>query len=187
MVGVFVCIFCFLISHTEGVIFRMFPEIMYTLARGVATSRSFSTTAFTSARVFNAPKKFRVTEEQKVKEVKVPKGDFRGEVSGYREERVVLSDDGAIIACWHPQPKFPYELSRPIPRETVSSASSVMNTQVTDDMKELFHHKPERFQRRDLMRITSTTKHQWFAHPHSLEREKRIRRAQRLPKEKPFL
>ena len=103
MVGVFVCIFCFLISHTEGVIFRMFPEIMYTLARGVATSRSFSTTAFTSARVFNAPKKFRVTEEPKVKEVKVPKGDFRGEVSGYREERVVLSDDGAIIACWHPQ------------------------------------------------------------------------------------
>ena len=82
------------------------------------------------------------------------------------------------------QPKFPYELSRPIPRETVSSASSVMNTQVicihwqiiaffkanltyldhatlityvafqvTDDMKELFHHKPERFQRRDLMRV----------------------------------
>ena len=100
---VYLCIFCFLISHTEGVIFRTFPEIMYTLARGVAASRSFSTTAFASARVFNAPKKFRVTEEQKVKEVKVPKGDFRGEVSGYREERVVLSDDGAIIACWHPQ------------------------------------------------------------------------------------
>ena len=113
MVGVFVCIFCFLISHTEGVIFRMFPEIMYTLARGVATSRSFSTTAFTSARVFNAPKKFRVTEEPKVKEVKVPKGDFRGEVSGYREERVVLSDDGAIIACWHPQVLCPSEKSKP--------------------------------------------------------------------------
>ena len=85
---------------------------MYTLARGVATSRSFSTTAFTSARVFNAPKKFRVTEEPKVKEVKVPKGDFRGEVSGYREERVVLSDDGAIIACWHPQVLCPSEKSK---------------------------------------------------------------------------
>ena len=112
MVCVFVCIFCFLISHTEGVIFRMFPEIMYTLARGVAASRSFSTTAFASARVFNAPKKFRVTEEPKVKEVKVPKGDFRGEVSGYREERVVLSDDGAIIACWHPQVLCPSEKSK---------------------------------------------------------------------------
>ena len=95
--------FCCLISQTKGVTFRMFSEAMYNLARGVAASRSFSTTALASARVFNAPKKFRVIEEEKVKEVKAPKGDFRGDVSGYRDERVVLSDDGAIIACWHPQ------------------------------------------------------------------------------------
>ena len=91
----------------------MFSEAMYNLARGVAASRSFSTTALASARVFNAPKKFRVIEEEKVKEVKAPKGDFRGDVSGYRDERVVLSDDGAIIACWHPQvlcPKKSFKL-----------------------------------------------------------------------------
>ena len=49
---------------------------MYNLARGVAASRSFSTTALASARVFNAPKKFRVIEEEKVKEVKETKMDL---------------------------------------------------------------------------------------------------------------
>ena len=28
-----------------------------------------------------------------------------------------------VIACWHPPPKFPYELSRPIPREETVSTS----------------------------------------------------------------
>ena len=37
--------------------------------------------------------------------------------------------------------------------------TSVIPLQVTEDMKELYHHKPERFQRRDLMRATWTTKH----------------------------
>lgn len=160
---------------------------MLALARVVSLSRSFSTSASVSVRVYNAPKKFRPKEEEKEVKVKVPKGDLRGEVPGYREERIVLSDDGAIIACWHPQPKFPYELSRPIPRSTENSTSSVMNTQVTEEMKELYHHKPERFQRRDLMKVTSTTKHRWFPHPHSVAREKKERREQKWPREKPFL
>ena len=81
----------------------MFPEAMFALARGISLLRSFSTSASVSVRVYNAPKKFRPKEEEKEVKVKVPKGDLRGEVPGYREERIVLSDDGAIIACWHPQ------------------------------------------------------------------------------------
>ena len=34
----------------------------------------------------------------------------------YREEKIVTNEDGSIIVCWHPEPKFPYELSQPIPR-----------------------------------------------------------------------
>ena len=81
----------------------MFPEVMLTLARGVSVSRSFATSATVSVRVFNPPKKFRPKEEEIKVKAKVPKGSLKGEVSGYREERIVLSDDGAIIACWHPQ------------------------------------------------------------------------------------
>ena len=93
------CIFCVISLKTLA----MVPEVMLALARGVSVSRSFSTSAVASARVFNAPKKFRPKEEEKEVKVKIPKGDLRGEVAGYREERIVLSDDGAIIACWHPQ------------------------------------------------------------------------------------
>ena len=34
----------------------------------------------------------------------------------YREERIVTNEDGSIIVCWHPEPKFPYEFTQPIPR-----------------------------------------------------------------------
>lgn len=37
-----------------------------------------------------------------------------------------------------------------------------MKVQAVADMKELYHHKDERLQRRDLMRLTWTTKHRWF-------------------------
>ncbi len=35
---------------------------------------------------------------------------------GYRDERVTTTSDGAVIVCWHPETKFPYELTRPVPR-----------------------------------------------------------------------
>ena len=34
----------------------------------------------------------------------------------YREEKIVTNEDGSIIICWHPEPKFPYEFTQPIPR-----------------------------------------------------------------------
>ena len=102
----------------------------------------------------------------------------------YREERVVLTSDGAVICCWHPQPKFPYELSRPIPRSEMTGTPSPLKVQMTDDMKELYHHKPERFHRRDLMRLTWTTKHKWFGNKKHIEKEMNERKN---PREKPFL
>ena len=35
----------------------------------------------------------------------------------YRDEKIVTNEDGSIVICWHPEPKFPYELTQPVPRE----------------------------------------------------------------------
>jgi large subunit ribosomal protein L42 len=102
----------------------------------------------------------------------------------YREERVVVTSDGAVICCWHPEPKFPYELSKPIPRSEMPGTNSPLKVQMTEDMKELYHHKPERFHRRDLMKLTWTTKHKWF--PNRKQQEKAMDE-RKNPREKPFL
>lgn len=104
---------------------------------------------------------------------------IRSNTKGYRDERVVLNEDGSIIICWHPEPKFPYEFSRPLPSQTVQTDSK-LKVQAVEDMKELYHHKPERLQRRDLMRLTWTTKHAWFANTY-------WRKERKYPKERPFL
>ena len=31
-------------------------------------------------------------------------------------ERIVATSDGAVLVCWHPEKKFPYEFTRPVPR-----------------------------------------------------------------------
>jgi len=104
--------------------------------------------------------------------------------SGYRDERIVVTEDKTVIACWHPPPQFPYEMSRPIPRQENTGSSSPLKVQVTDDMKELFHHKHDRFLRRDLMRITWTTKHRWFP---NRSRQVRLRDQAKNPREKPYM
>merc|ERR1712083_196122 len=80
--------------------------------------------------------------------------------AAYREERIVTNQDGSVIVCWHPEPKFPYELTQPIPRNIPTEQT--MQVQAVEDMKELYHHKNERLARRDLMRLTWTSKHRWF-------------------------
>ena len=57
-----------------------------------------------------------------------------------------------------------------------------LNIQHVEDMKELYHHKPERLVRRDLMRLTWTTKHRWFPN-----NEHRYEDCRKRPRERPFL
>ena len=101
-------------------------------------------------------------------------------IIAYRDERVVLNEDGSIIICWHPEPKFPYEFTRPLPSQSKIETDSKLKIQAVEDMKELYHHKPERLQRRDLMRLTWTTKHSWFPNTY-------WRKLRKDPKEKPYL
>ena len=98
---------------------------------------------------------------------------------GHRDEKVVFNEDGSMIVCWHPEPNFPYEHTRPIPTQSVKTDSK-LKVQAVEDMKELYHHKPERLQRRDLMRLTWTTKHMWFPQTY-------WRKQKKGPKERPYL
>ena len=41
----------------------------------------------------------------------------------YREEQVVVTNDGTVVACWHPAPQFPHALTRPIPRSQLQASS----------------------------------------------------------------
>jgi hypothetical protein len=54
---------------------------------------------------------------------------LRGQAGAYRQERVVLNEDGSVIVCWHPEPKFPFELTRPVPR-TIPINSKYESTQI---------------------------------------------------------
>ena len=101
----------------------------------------------------------------------------------YREESIAVTEDGAVLACWHPPPKFPYEMTRGLPVQE-RAASSPLKVTVTEDMKELYHHKHERFARRDLMRITWTTKHKWFPSKRRIWREIDEKKN---PREKPYM
>lgn len=98
---------------------------------------------------------------------------------GYRDEKVVFNEDGSMVVCWHPEPKFPYEYTRPLPTQSVETDSK-LKVQAVEDMKELYHHKPERLQRRDLMRLTWTTKQMWFSNTY-------WRKQRKDPKERPYL
>ena len=61
-----------------------------------------------------------------------------------------------------------------------------MQVQAVEDMKELYHHKNERLARRDLMRLTWTSKHRWFGRNRAqmLVREMREKDSRR---ERPYL
>merc|ERR1712083_784807 len=103
--------------------------------------------------------------------------------AAYREERIVTNQDGSVIVCWHPEPKFPYELTQPIPRNIPTEQT--MQVQAVEDMKELYHHKNERLARRDLMRLTWTSKHRWFGR--SRAQSMRMKIHDQNSRERPYL
>jgi hypothetical protein len=109
----------------------------------------------------------------------------RAATGNYREEKVVTTPSGDTIVCWHPPPRFPYHLTQPLPRHEMQE-NSKLKTQYTEDMKELYHHKHPRLKRRDLMRITWTTKHNWFVLKSHTKFGQKIT-ARKWPREKPYL
>lgn len=85
-------------------------------------------------------------------------------------ERIVVTDDGSVVVCWHPEKPFPYEFSKPIP-EIVSQENSVLKIQNMSEVYSIFKPNKEEFVREELMKITYTTKHRWF--PRSRDKYKK--------------
>jgi large subunit ribosomal protein L42 len=76
------------------------------------------------------------------------------------EEQITVSDDGSTIVCWHPEPRFPYECSRPLPPEQETHAT--LKIQSLNEVRSVFVEKKQEFVRQELMSLTYTTKHRWF-------------------------
>uniref|UniRef100_A0A1B6DVY7 Large ribosomal subunit protein mL42 n=1 Tax=Clastoptera arizonana TaxID=38151 RepID=A0A1B6DVY7_9HEMI len=90
------------------------------------------------------------------------------------EDRVVITDDGSTIVCWHPEKSFPYECSKPLP-ETPTVEHSVLKVQNSADIYEVFKSTKKEEVQAELMKITHTTKHKWVHPP------------KRFLKKKPFV
>jgi len=78
-----------------------------------------------------------------------------------KNDKVVLTDDGGLIICWHPEVQHPYEMSRPVPEHTVVTQSN-LKIQALQPVSEVFRQKHDRMMVRELMHLTYTTKHKWF-------------------------
>ncbi|XP_037070911.1 39S ribosomal protein L42, mitochondrial-like [Pollicipes pollicipes] len=95
--------------------------------------------------------------------------------SGAGEHKVVVSNNGSTIVCWHPEPAFPYECSKPLPApETSAADQSALRNPFTDGLdsslkgvqryKHMFVRRSDKQVREELMKLTHTNKHIWFPH-----------------------
>lgn len=85
-------------------------------------------------------------------------------------ECVAVSDDGNIIACWHPEKPILYEHTRPISNAELDDNPGVLKKV---DFANLQRPKPDEMVRERLMALTATTKHRWF--PRSRDKKNRKR------------
>ncbi|KAG8226299.1 hypothetical protein J437_LFUL002738 [Ladona fulva] len=96
---------------------------------------------------------------------------------------VAETDDGTCFVCWHPERKFPYKYTRPLPQPTEKSAeltNSPLKSKEASDVYQVFKEKTPEAVREELMKITHTTKHRWF--PRS-----RDKYAKKTPRDREYL
>ncbi|CAN7988384.1 unnamed protein product, partial [Ixodes hexagonus] len=80
-----------------------------------------------------------------------------------RSHKIVLTDDGSTIVCWHPEEEFPYEHTKPLPKidPVLNEGDSALKLQVRlDNIKR--HYRNERLEIEALTKLTYTTKHRWY-------------------------
>lgn len=100
--------------------------------------------------------------------------------SSNAKTEIVATDDGSTFVAWHPPQDFPYECTKPLPGPLHAEDTSVLKTQMTNELKEIFNKKTEEQARQELMNITHTTKHRWF--PRS-----RDKKAKKTPMDREYL
>ncbi|KAJ3664030.1 hypothetical protein Zmor_008236 [Zophobas morio] len=93
--------------------------------------------------------------------------------------KIVLADDESTFVAWHPKLDYPYECTQPLPEVSVTD-TSVLKTQLTPQLMEVFNKKTPEQARQELMNITHTTKHRWFPRA-------RDKRAKKTPMDREYL
>ncbi|KAK5642363.1 hypothetical protein RI129_008530 [Pyrocoelia pectoralis] len=93
---------------------------------------------------------------------------------------IVLTDDRSTYVAWHPQQDFPYECTRPLPEPKIEESTSVLKTNLTPELMQIFKKKTDEQARQELMNITFTTKHRWFPRA-------RDKRAKKTPMDREYL
>uniref|UniRef100_T1JK08 Large ribosomal subunit protein mL42 n=1 Tax=Strigamia maritima TaxID=126957 RepID=T1JK08_STRMM len=78
------------------------------------------------------------------------------------ESCITLTDDGSMVVCWHPEKKFPYEHSKPIPifASEFNESDSVLKVQ--HRLLHKYRFRPSGPEMAELQKLTFTTKHQWY-------------------------
>ncbi|XP_042900986.1 large ribosomal subunit protein mL42 [Parasteatoda tepidariorum] len=79
-----------------------------------------------------------------------------------RKSWTVLSNNGQIICCWHPEEAPPYEHTKPLPdiAPEFREGDSVLKVQYRRDAKIRF--QPDGPTMEELAKMTYTTKHRWY-------------------------
>ncbi|XP_011310171.1 39S ribosomal protein L42, mitochondrial [Fopius arisanus] len=104
-------------------------------------------------------------------------GNSRVNYSGKPKELVFFIDNMAI--CWHPEPKFPYECSKPLP-EIEKPPESVLKISEEESYKVWSPQKKVQVIAEEMARKTHTTKHIWFPRA-------RDKRAKKTQPDRPYL
>nr|XP_034305182.1 39S ribosomal protein L42, mitochondrial isoform X4 [Crassostrea gigas] len=86
---------------------------------------------------------------------------------------VTLSRDESMVICWHPEPKFPYECSKPMPRETEDTVQgdSPLKLQYIRDFR--IRNRPTGPTISELSAIFYDTKHPFYPRPRATRRKVR--------------
>ncbi|XP_017020073.1 large ribosomal subunit protein mL42 [Drosophila kikkawai] len=95
-------------------------------------------------------------------------------------EAVAVTKNGRTIVAWHPEPSFPYENTRPLPKIAEAQSSSVVKETALNSAMRAFKSKHPEVARQELMQLTHTTKHRWFPRA-------RDNKAKKTPMDRPYL
>ncbi|XP_022301290.2 large ribosomal subunit protein mL42-like [Crassostrea virginica] len=87
--------------------------------------------------------------------------------------RATLSKDESMIICWHPEPKYPYECSKPMPRETeeMTLGDSPLKLQHIRDFR--IRNRPTGPKIPELANIFYDTKHPFYPQSRAIRRKMR--------------
>lgn len=96
------------------------------------------------------------------------------------KSKLAITDDGSTFVAWHPPEDFPYEYTKPLPEKQIVEDNTVLKTQMTKELKEIFNKKTEEQARQELMNITFTCKHRWFPRA-------RDKKAKKTPRHREYL